>query len=203
MAVFDWIRQHWPLLLAILTGPVGLAVYWIVSHFDGLRHGTAAIFDAIVHFITSKFDELRHDAAHMIDDIVSFFEQMPGRVMKAIGNLGSDIWNSVTGGLGSLGSMIGLAHGGIVGAAAGGPRSGWTMVGEMGPELVRMPQGSTVFSSAQSQGMLAGGGGGNSGGGRLQLELVGGHDDLLLRWLRNAIRLQGGNVQQVLGQGTA
>jgi TP901 family phage tail tape measure protein len=203
MAVFDWIRQHWPLLLAILTGPVGLAVYWIVSHFDGLRHGTAAIFDAIVHFITSKFDELRHDAAHMIDDIVSFFEQMPGRVMKAIGNLGSDIWNSVTGGLGSLGSMIGLAHGGIVGAAGGGPRSGWTMVGEMGPELVRMPQGSTVFSSAQSQGMLAGGAGGSGGGGRLQLELVGGHDDLLLRWLRNAIRLQGGNVQQVLGQGTA
>jgi hypothetical protein len=51
--------------------------------------------------------------------------------------------------------------------------------------------------------MLAGGGGGSGGGGRLQLELVGGHDDLLLRWLRNAIRLQGGNVQQVLGQGTA
>lgn len=33
-AVWGWIRGHWPMLLAILTGPIGLAVRWIVSHWD-------------------------------------------------------------------------------------------------------------------------------------------------------------------------
>ena len=32
--VIDWVKGHWPLLLAILTGPIGLAVLWITKHWD-------------------------------------------------------------------------------------------------------------------------------------------------------------------------
>jgi phage-related protein len=32
--VWDWIKSNWPLLLSILTGPIGLAVRWIVRHWD-------------------------------------------------------------------------------------------------------------------------------------------------------------------------
>ena len=35
-AVFDWLKNNWPLLLAILTGPIGLAVLWIVDHWNGI-----------------------------------------------------------------------------------------------------------------------------------------------------------------------
>jgi TP901 family phage tail tape measure protein len=93
------------------------------------------------------------------------------------------------------------AHGGIIGGAAtGGVRGSLTWVGEQGPELVRLPAGSTVHSNPDSQRMAAGMGGGgpvqvqlaiNSSGARL--------DDLLLELLRNVIRIQGGNVQAVLG----
>jgi len=94
------------------------------------------------------------------------------------------------------------AHGGIIGGAAtGGSRGGMTWVGEQGPELVRLPYGSTVHSNPDSQRMAGGSGGGaqavvldiRSGGSRL--------DDLLVEVLRHAIRTQGGNVQTVLGQG--
>ncbi|GAA2209312.1 hypothetical protein GCM10009850_047700 [Nonomuraea monospora] len=54
------------------------------------------------------------------------------------------------------------ARGGIIGAAGGGPRSNMTLVGEQGPELVRLPFGSTVIPNGQSERMLQQGG---SGGG--------------------------------------
>ncbi|GAA1749386.1 hypothetical protein [Nonomuraea bangladeshensis] len=52
------------------------------------------------------------------------------------------------------------ARGGIIGAAGGGPRSNMTLVGEQGPELVRLPFGSTVIPAGQSKQMLNQGGGG-------------------------------------------
>lgn len=53
------------------------------------------------------------------------------------------------------------ASGGIVGAAGGGARSGLTLVGEQGPELVRVPYGSRVYSNPDSRRMAAGWGGGS------------------------------------------
>ena len=34
MTAFNWVKDNWPLLLAILTGPIGLAVYAIIRNFD-------------------------------------------------------------------------------------------------------------------------------------------------------------------------
>lgn len=49
------------------------------------------------------------------------------------------------------------ATGGIVGAAGGGPRSNMTLVGEQGPELVRLPFGSSVIPAGQSRNMMSNG----------------------------------------------
>lgn len=56
----------------------------------------------------------------------------------------------------------GFAHGGVVGAAGGGPRGGMTLVGEQGPELVRLPYGSQVIPAGTSAAMMSSGGGGGS-----------------------------------------
>src|SRR5690606_14675495 len=37
MAVFNWIKDNWPLLLGILTGPIGWAVLLIVNHWDTIK----------------------------------------------------------------------------------------------------------------------------------------------------------------------
>jgi len=44
----------------------------------------------------------------------------------------------------------------------GGPASGLGVVGEKGPELVKMPAGSRVYSNSDSKKMIAGGSGGNT-----------------------------------------
>lgn len=95
----------------------------------------------------------------------------------------------------------GYAHGGVIGAAGGGPRSRMTLVGEQGPELVSLAPGSTVHSNPDTRRMLAGGGGGES---RVVLEVHSGGtqlDDLLVDLLRRSIRKRGGDVQVVLGRG--
>lgn len=56
---------------------------------------------------------------------------------------------------------VGRAMGGVIGAATGGARSRFTMVGEHGPELVNLPAGSSVRSNPDTRRLMAGAGGGS------------------------------------------
>ena len=134
--VWDWLKKNWPLLLAILTGPFGVAVYLIVKHWDTIKSGAGAAKDWVV----DKFDAL-----------VGFFKRMPGRMADAaVGlfdgikdafrgaiNFVIDAWNGLSFSLPSVdthipgvgrvgGFTIGtpniprLAEGGIVSARPGG-----------------------------------------------------------------------------------
>jgi len=97
----------------------------------------------------------------------------------------------------------GRAMGGIIGAASGGARGGWTMVGEQGRELVRLAPGSTVIPHGGTENMMKAGGIGGVRGGQMTIEIRSGGsrlDDLLVQLLRKAIRDKGGDVQTVLGK---
>ena len=41
--VISWVRTNWPLLLAIITGPIGLAVYAIVKNFDTIKSVASSV----------------------------------------------------------------------------------------------------------------------------------------------------------------
>jgi hypothetical protein len=102
---------------------------------------------------------------------------------------------------GSHGTELGYAHGGIIGAAGGGPRSRMTLVGEQGPELVSLAPGSTVHSNPDSRRMLANAGGGNNQPIVIQLTIADKYlGEVVIDPLSKAIRARGGNVQAVLGQ---
>jgi hypothetical protein len=42
-ACWTWIKANWPLLLAILTGPIGIAVVTIARHWDAIKDGAQAV----------------------------------------------------------------------------------------------------------------------------------------------------------------
>lgn len=96
-------------------------------------------------------------------------------------------------------------HGGITGAATGGPRSRRTLVGEHGPEIVDLAPGSRVRSNPDTKRMLAGGTAGDGGGQPIVVQL---HLDgrqiarALVDPLRGEItNMNGGDVQAALGRG--
>jgi phage-related minor tail protein len=64
--VFNWIKDNWPLLLAILGGPLGLAVLQIVKHWDSIKKGAETAVGAVI----------------------DFFKKLPGRITGALGSLG-------------------------------------------------------------------------------------------------------------------
>ncbi len=91
-------------------------------------------------------------------------------------------------------------------AAAGGPRSGYTLVNEEGGELVNLPNGAMVYPHGQSQRMLGQMGGGGSGGGNWRIEVApapgfaGLLGDELVKLFSFRVRSNGGSVQDYIGQ---
>lgn len=75
-AVWDWISTNWPLILEILTGPIGLAVRAISQHWDTIKSG----FTAVKTWIGDR-----------LSDIVGFFKGMPGR----ISSVASGMWDGI------------------------------------------------------------------------------------------------------------
>jgi hypothetical protein len=80
-AVWTWISDHWPLLLGILLGPIGIAVDLIVTYWDQIKAGAGAAVD----FIRSVWDGL-----------VAFFSAIPGRVAGFFAAIWDGIKNGAT-----------------------------------------------------------------------------------------------------------
>lgn len=75
-AVWHWFQRSWPLLLAILTGPIGIAVLVIHRHWGAIKAGAAAAKDWIV----DKWN-----------DLMGFFNGLPARMTRAV----SGLWNGL------------------------------------------------------------------------------------------------------------
>jgi hypothetical protein len=67
-----WIRGNWPRILAILTGPIGLAVRFILTRWDSIRSGVVSRTQALIGFVRS----------------------IPGRITGALGDLGGLLRNA-------------------------------------------------------------------------------------------------------------
>lgn len=89
-AVFGWFKKNWPLLLAILTGPIGLAVLAIVRNWDKIKAAATAVyrwvksrFDAVVAFVTGLPKRIGRAAAGMWDGIKDSFRSALNWLIRA------------------------------------------------------------------------------------------------------------------------
>jgi hypothetical protein len=69
----EWIKSHWELLVAILTGPIGLAVLFIKDHWNTIRR----------------------DVSQLITDITTFFTGLPAKIVAGLGDLVGTIWGTL------------------------------------------------------------------------------------------------------------
>lgn len=74
--VWNWISDNWPTILTILTGPIGLAVRFIMGHWDEIKAGVTGVYDWIVDKFTA---------------VVGFFEGINDR----IGAIASGMWDGI------------------------------------------------------------------------------------------------------------
>lgn len=118
---FNWVKSNWPLILAILTGPIGIAVLTITKNWDKIKDGAAKMKDGIVGLFKGLADIITAPFRAAVDGLKS-------------------VWNSTIGGKGIPSIGIGpfktpgftipyLAEGGTA------HRGMAHIVGEEGPEL--------------------------------------------------------------------
>lgn len=70
-ATFNFIKDHWVLILSIITGPIGAAVIYVVRHWNQIVDG----------------------AKNMISSLGTWFAKLPGKVVSAVGNLSKTLYD--------------------------------------------------------------------------------------------------------------
>jgi TP901 family phage tail tape measure protein len=263
--VIDWIKSHWQLLVAILTGPLGIAVYLITHYWSDIQHGAEDAFKMVTRAISVAYDwvkahwplllailtgpiglavlyivdhwkQITNGASKMFGDVVSFFQKLPGKILSVLGDLGSLLFNAgksviqgLINGVESMVGGLGNAMGGIASTiksylpfspAKKGPLSGAGAPRNSGLSIARqIAEGITAGTPVAHGAMMglaqrlagpvvpgrAGAYGAAAAGGIPELKITyeRGGEDMFIRWLRQYIRIHGGNVQLVLGQGAA
>jgi phage-related protein len=137
-AVWDWIKDNWPLLLAIITGPIGIAVLLITKYWDDIRAAAEIAFHAIVAAVedavnwiigawNTVYATLARIAAAIWAAIAGAFNAIVGVVSGVVGWI-IGAWNSLYGAIAGVASRIwGVVSGaftGLVGVA-------WSVVGQV------------------------------------------------------------------------
>lgn len=72
-ATWNWVKQNWPLLLGIITGPIGLAVVFIVKHWNAILDAAKFLWHALQAGWDILVRVVRAIVAGFVDKILGFF----------------------------------------------------------------------------------------------------------------------------------
>jgi hypothetical protein len=150
--VITWLKTNWPLVLAILAGPVGLAVLAIAKNWDSIISGVKNFVSRMRGALSGAWDGLMDGLKNAWAGVQNWWNK---NVAKSV-TITAPKW------LGGGSTTIGipkLAEGGIISPSAGGTLA---RIGEAGrAERVEPldPDGLSKRDKAMIQ-MLSGGGGG-------------------------------------------
>lgn len=170
----SWLGENWPLVLAILTGPIGLAVLAIARNWDTIKKGAAAAkdwivdkFTALVSFVVGLPGRLARAGADMFKFIQTSFRDAVNWVIRGWNRLEFKVPGFDPPGPGPSfgGFTLGLPN--IPELALGGTvtMGGAAIVGDDGVELLELPTGARVTP-------LDATGGVGTAGGREVIQLI-------------------------------
>ena len=128
--IFNFIKNNWPLLLAIITGPFGMAVYAIMKFKDSI----IGIFLGIKSVAVTIFDNIIGAYRTVMNGVLGLMESGINKAISGL-NMALDAVDKAAGPLVNFGdipniSIPRLAEGGIVTSPT------LAMIGEAGPEAV-------------------------------------------------------------------
>ena len=126
--VITWLKQHWPLLVAIFGGPLGI----IIAAFATWHKQIIGFATDVLNFITSIPDKIGSAFSAVTDAITKPFKD----AFDWISHLQIHITKTHIGPV-SVPSGISVSSAQLGGTV---PRAGPVLIGEAGPELLHLPQ---------------------------------------------------------------
>lgn len=125
--VFNWIGQNWPLLLAIITGPIGLAVLWIITHWGQITEFFKAfigvlggIFSGIGQFIGGIFKNAINFVIDALNGFLGFINTFIDGIDLALAGVKAISGGAIDLHINHIPKIPHLAKGGVVMPKPGG-----------------------------------------------------------------------------------
>ena len=87
--VIDWVSANWPLLLAIILGPLGLIVGYVITHWDQIWGTISGVMENIKKAVGNGIDWVQEKFGSMID----FVKGLPASIASAA----SGMWDGISG----------------------------------------------------------------------------------------------------------
>jgi len=130
------------LVIAGIAGLIYILADKLIPHADKIASVLGVIYDKFVEVKSFLVDKLNIPTLAEIKTALK--EAVSPEAVEKVGDGIRKLGNKI-------GGVFGFAQGGIV------PKTGMHMVGERGPELVRLPQGSRVYNNSDTRSMMGGG----------------------------------------------
>jgi hypothetical protein len=80
MDVWNWIRTNWPLLVAIITGPIGIAVYLITKYWSDFKSFFVGLVDDVKRVGKTIFDGIEAAARAVFNAVATIWNNTVGRL---------------------------------------------------------------------------------------------------------------------------
>lgn len=201
-AIWGWIKTNWPYLVGMLAGPIGIAVAWVIKHWDTVKAAASAVVRWIVdrwhkftdfwsrvwatmkaapglmwNFVKSKALEFHTFVVSKVNNLVNFIKGLPGRIATAGRNMFSSLSEGFRGAINwIIGKWNGLSF--TLPAINAGPIHipGYTL---STPNIPYLAQGGIIPATR---------------GGRLAVIGEGGHDEAVVPLPRGLGSGLGGDV---------
>lgn len=141
-AVFGWFKDHWKLLLAILTGPFGLAVAVIVKNWDKIKGAATAALDFLKRVVSAAFSAIRDTVTKGVGNAVDAVRGIPAKLLNlggAFARAGQQLLGKVFDGLGNIGSKAADIGRGIIDGIIGAINTGIAWINEKLPNEIDVP----------------------------------------------------------------
>jgi hypothetical protein len=89
--VLQFVIKWGPLVLAAITGPIGLAVYAIYKNWDSIKASTIQVFSAIRDWLASVWGDIRTSISTAMESIKSTITNAWENVVQSLTGVGSRI----------------------------------------------------------------------------------------------------------------
>jgi phage-related protein len=96
LAVFDWLVSNWQTVLAVITGPIGVAVLLIRTHWETITSVIGAAIDTIIMIVTTGFNLLLSVVSAVWNTVVAATSAVWNAVRTAIEVVLTVIWTVIS-----------------------------------------------------------------------------------------------------------
>ena len=87
----DWLKENWPKILAVLTGPFGLFVKWLVDNKDDILQKAKDIYNTVKDWLGENWSKILAILTGPFGLLITFFVTYKDEIVAKI----SEIWEAV------------------------------------------------------------------------------------------------------------